>query len=85
MFSSAVAVDADWTPPVYEKNEEEKEKIKHVIDKNILFMNLDEKTKDTIVSAMAKRRYIYINNSIKSVFILLLLLLLLFLLLLLHK
>lgn len=57
VFSTAVTVDADWNPPVFDKTEEERSTIRRVIDRNILFMNLDEKTKDIIVNAMAKRRF----------------------------
>ena len=55
--SSAVTVEANWSPPRYEKSAVEKTKIRSVLDRNVLFMGLDDVTKGIIVDAMAKRRF----------------------------
>jgi hypothetical protein len=56
-----VNVEDNWSPPVYDKSDEERGNIKRVLDRNILFGTLDDKTKETIVSAMSKRRFSEVN------------------------
>lgn len=57
VFSSNAKVDANWTPPVYDKSPSETAMLDDRVSRNALMKHLDKKDVTTLVNAFQARSY----------------------------
>jgi cAMP-dependent protein kinase regulator len=55
VFVAPLEMESSWTPPVYEKTEQQKSELNELLQKSVLLKNLDSSAKSTVVSALQSR------------------------------
>lgn len=64
VFVAPLEFEAEWSPPVFEKTEQQKTELNELLQKSVLLKNLDAAAKNTVVNALQSRDVASGNNII---------------------